>query len=175
MQRVLGDDYRRAGPALQITAQSATYALTSAADDLKAAPSWLALQTARDAWIERLPKDRSVWFAWLLDLPQADLCELIALCTAMTVNALPSANSVFEANTLASTVGLDMADWWEATAEGFLSHVSKTQIVQALREAGLGIAADGVESMKKDVLVHTALARLKGTRWLPVPLRPLPA
>ena len=174
-RRVLGDEYRRAGAALQVTAQSATHALTSAADDLKAAPAWLALQTACDAWMDRLPKDRSAWFAWLLELPQADLLELIALCAAMTVNALPTTGSAFEANALTSAVGLDMADWWEPTTEGFLNHVSKAQIVQALREAGPGLAVDGVESMKKDVLVNTALARLRGTRWLPAPLRPPPA
>lgn len=111
----------------------------------------------------------------MLQLPQPDLFELIALCTAMTVNALPSTGSAFEANALAAAVGLEMADWWEPSAEGFLNHVSKAQIVQALREAGSGLAADGVESMKKDVLVNTALARLKGTRWLPLPLRPPPA
>lgn len=170
-QRVLGDEYRRTGPALQITAQAATHALTSAADDLKAAPAWLAVQTARDTWIERLPADRSTWFSSFLELPQADLLEVVALCAALTVNALPSAGSAFEANALAGAVGLDMADWWEPTAEGFLSHVSKAQIVAALKEAGPGFAADGVEAIKKDVLVNTALARLKGTRWLPVPLR----
>jgi len=174
-QRVLGDEYRRTSPALQITAQSAGNALTSAADDLKAAPAWLALQTARDAWVERLPNERSTWFAWLLELPQKDLFELIAICAAMTVNALPSAGSVFEANALASAVGLDMADWWVPTAEGFLNHVSKAQIVQALRDAGPELAADGVvESTRKEVLVSTALALLKGTRWLPAPLRPQP-
>lgn len=173
-QRVLGAEYRRAGPALQITAQSATHALASAADDLKAAPAWLALQTECDGWIERLPQDRSAWLSCLLELAQPDLFELIALCTAMTVNALPSTGSASEANALAAAVGLDMADWWEPTAEGFLNHVSKAQIVQALREAGSELAADGVESMKKDVLVNTALTRLKGTRWLPLPLRPPP-
>jgi ParB family chromosome partitioning protein len=108
----------------------------------------------------------------LLAQPQADLLELMALCSALTVNALPSAGSAFDANALACAVGLDMADWWEPTKEGFLNHVSKAQIVQALKEAGPGLAADGVESMKKDVLVNTALTRLKGTRWLPLPLRP---
>ena len=171
-QRVLGDEYRRTGPALQITAQAASHALTSAADDLKAVPAWLALQTARDALIERLPADRSAWFSWFLELRQADLLELVALCAALTVNALPSAGSAFEANALAGAVGLDMADWWEPTAEGFLNHVSKAQIVGALKEAGPGRTTDGVEAMKKDVLVNTALARLKGTRWLPAPLRP---
>jgi ParB family transcriptional regulator, chromosome partitioning protein len=173
-QRVLGDEYRRTGPALQITVQPASQALTSAADDLKAAPAWLTLQTARDAWIERLPADRSAWFSWFRELPQADLLELVALCAALTVNALPSAGSAFEASALAGAVGLDMADWWEPTAEGFLNHVSKAQMVAALKEAGPGLAADGVESMKKGVLVNTALARLKGTRWLPVPLRASP-
>ena len=51
-------------------------------------------------------------------------------------------------------------------------HVGDACEVSSLREAGLGLAADGVESMKKDLLVNTALARLKGTRWLPAPLRP---
>lgn len=88
------------------------------------------------------------------------------------MNALPSASSALEMNVLAAAVGLDMADWWEPTAEGFLNHVPKAQIVAALREAGPGLAADGVEAMKKDVLVTTALARLKGKRWLPAPLRP---
>lgn len=174
-QRVLGDEYRRAGHALQITAQASAHALAAAADDAKAAPAWLAMQTARDAWIERLPKDRPAWFAWLLELPQAELLQLMALCSALTVNALPSVGAAFDVNALSAAVGLDMADWWEPTAEGFLSHISKAQIVQTLKEADVGPETVRVESMKKDLLVSTALARLKGKRWLPEPLRPPPA
>jgi ParB family chromosome partitioning protein len=91
----------------------------------------------------------------------------------VTVNALLSTGTVFEASALVSAVGLNMADRWEPTAEGFLNHVSKAQIVDVLREAGPDLAADGVEAMKKDALATTALARLKGTWWLPAPLRPL--
>jgi len=171
-QRVLGDEHRRAGHALQITAQASAHALAAAADDAKAAPAWLALQTARDAWTERLPKDRAAWFAWLLELPQAEVLQLMALCSALTVNALPSASAAFDADALATAVGLDMADWWQPTAEGFLNHVSKAQIVQALKEAGAGPDTDRVGGMKKDLLVSTALTRLKGRRWLPEPLRP---
>lgn len=136
---------------------------------------WLAAQTARDGWLERLPTDRSAWFGWMLELPQADLLELFAFCASATVNALPSTGTASEANALAQAVDLDMADWWKPTAEAFLNHVSKAQIVQALKEAGPDLACDGVESMKKDVLVNTALSRLAGTRWLPAPLRPPPA
>jgi ParB family chromosome partitioning protein len=173
--RVFGDEYRRTGAALQITAQASVHALTAAADDIKTAPAWLSFETVRDAWIERLPQDRSAWFAWLLELPQAELLDLLTVCAASTVNALPSADTAFEANALAVAVGLDMADWWTPTAEGFLNHVSKAQIVQALKEAAPGLTADGVESMKKDVLVNTASARLAGKRWLPTPLRRPPA
>ena len=173
-QRVLGDEYRRSGPALQVTAQASVHALTQAADDLQSGPAWGALASARESWVERLPQDRTAWFAWLLALPQAELLDLLALCAAATVNALPSAGTAFEANALAVAVGLDMADWWSPTAEGFLLQVSKVQIVQALKEAGPGLVADGVESVKKDMLIKTAAARLAGKRWLPAPLRPPP-
>jgi ParB family chromosome partitioning protein len=67
-----------------------------------------------------------------------------------------------------------MADWWEPTAEGYLNHVPKAQIVAALKEAGPDLAGGGVEAMKKDALVTTAASRLAGTRWLPEPLRRSP-
>lgn len=53
----LDDEYRRAGAALQITAQPAAHALTSAAEDLKAAPASLALRTICDTWLVRLPHE----------------------------------------------------------------------------------------------------------------------
>jgi ParB family chromosome partitioning protein len=64
-----------------------------------------------------------------------------------------------------------MADWWEPTAEGYLNHVPKAQIIAALKEAGPDLAGGGVEAMKKDALVTAAASRLAGKRWLPEPLR----
>jgi ParB family chromosome partitioning protein len=84
---------------------------------------------------------------------------------------LPSVYAAHDSGAIAQAVGLEMADWWEPTADGFLNHVSKAQIVQALKEAGADLTRDGVESMKKDVLVNTAAGRLRGTRWLPALLR----
>ena len=84
---------------------------------------------------------------------------------------MPSVYAAHDSGAIAQPVGLEMADWWEPTADGFLNHVSKAQIVQALKEAGADLARDGVESMKKDVLVNTAAGRLRGTRWLPALLR----
>ncbi|MDP1691246.1 MAG: hypothetical protein Q8L49_04710 [Burkholderiaceae bacterium] len=130
------------------------------ADDLKESAAWQAIEAAKLTWKERLPEQSSTWFAWLIALPQAELLDLLALCAALTLNALPSGNAGSYSNELAEAVGLDMADWWEPTAQGYLNHVPKAQIVQALKEAGPDLADDGVGAMKKDVLVITASAAL---------------
>ena len=171
VQRVFEDGYRRTGSALQITPQLSAHALQAVADDLKQSPAWEALEAAKLAWKARLPEQPSTWLAWLIALPQAELLDLLAFCTATTLNALPSSGAASEANAVAAAVGLDLADWWEPTAAGYLNHVSKAQIVQALKEVGPELADDGIGAMKKDVLVAKAASRLAGKRWLPVPLR----
>ena len=172
MRRAFFEDYGFDRPAMQINATPSAHALVSVADDLKVSRAFQTVEGAKAKWRERLPEQRGEWFAWLVGLPQANLLELLGLCAALTVNALPSVGAVGDADAIARAVGLDMAEWWEPTAEGFLNHVSKAQIVQALKEAGPELARDGVESMKKDVLVNTAAGRLRGTRWLPAALRP---
>jgi ParB family chromosome partitioning protein len=171
LRRVFVDDYGADRPAIQITATASAHALLSVADDLKDSRAFQAAEDAKARWRERLPEARSEWFGWLVGLPQGELLDLLGLCAALTVNALPSVNAAQDSAAIAQAVGLDMADWWEATADGFLNHVSKAQIVQALKEAGPDPARDGAESMKKDVLVNTAAGRLHGTRWLPALLR----
>lgn len=175
VQRVFAADYRRSGSALQITTQAPEFALLSAADDLKQSAAWQALEAARLAWRERLPEQTSSWLTWLIALPQAELLDLLALCGALTLSALPSAGATLDANAIAEAVNLDMADWWEATPQGYLNHVPKAQIVQALKEAGPDLADDGVAALKKDALVAKAQTRLAGKRWLPAPLRRPPS
>ena len=94
---------------------------------------------------------------------------------ASTLNALPDADAPAQTHAIAAALGLDMADWWQPTAEGYLKHVSKAQIAQALQEAGPDLCGGGIEVMKKDALVSAAASRLAGTRWLPPLLRRPPA
>jgi ParB family chromosome partitioning protein len=171
LRRAFVDDYGVDRPAMQITATATSHALASVADDLKAGRAFQVIDAAKAKWRDRLPDQRGEWFGWLICLPQPELLELLGLCAALTVNALPAASAAYDANAIAKAADLDMADWWEPTAEGFLNHVSKAQIVQALKDAGPDLAHDGVEGMKKDVLVNTAASRLAGTRWLPAVLR----
>ena len=172
LRRAFVDDYGSERPAMQINATASAHTLLSVADDLKGSRAFHVVEDAKAKWRERLPEARGEWFGWLVGLPQSELLELLGLCAALTVNALPSVGAARDAAAIAQALGLDMADWWEPTAEGFLNHVSKAQIVQALKEAGPELARDGVESMKKDVLVNTAAGRLRGTRWLTALLRP---
>jgi ParB family transcriptional regulator, chromosome partitioning protein len=171
IQRAFGDDYNPNRPALQIVLQASSHALSAVADDLKASRACQAIEASKASWRERLPEQRNEWFGWLIDLPQDELLDLLALCTSLTLNALPSVGAAYEANKIAEAVGLDMADWWEPTAEGYLNHVSKAQIAQALKEAGPELIEEGMGAMKKDVLVVKAASRLAGKRWLPVSLR----
>jgi ParB family chromosome partitioning protein len=118
-----------------------------------------------------MPEGRESWLAWLIALQQSELLELLALCAASTVNAVASSEGPHDADALAQAVQLDMADWWEPTKDGYLSRVSKAQIIQALKEAGPGLADDGIGECRKDELVAKAASRLEGKRWLPTPLR----
>ena len=169
--RAFGADSFGTRSAMQVMPQLHDHELLAAADDLKRSAAWQAMQTAKGAWVERLPEQRSEWLGWLIELDQHDLLELLAFCSALSVTALPSAGVAAGANAIATAVGLNMVDWWQPTAEGYLNHVSKAQIVEALKEAGPGLVDEGVASMKKDVLVVQAAARLAGTHWLPKPLR----
>jgi len=172
--RTFGADYPREASVLQVSPQLSAYAVEAAADDLKTSRAWLVVQQAKEAWRALLPEHQGEWFGWLLGLPRAELIELLALCSALTANALPTAGAAGSANAVAAAVGLDMAEWWEPTPGGFLNHVPKGQIVAALKEAGTELACGGVEAMKKDALVTVAVSRLAGRRWLPEPLRRSP-
>ena len=170
--RVFGDQRGYVTTALQVVPSLPAHALLRAADDLKVSRAWQALEVSKETWRARLPQERGGWFSWLTELPAIELSELLALCAALTLSAMPRQGDVHELHMISAAVGLDMADWWEPTAAGFLSHVSKAQIVQALNEAGTDPSEDGVVDMKKDVLVVKAASRLAGMRWLPAMLRP---
>jgi ParB family transcriptional regulator, chromosome partitioning protein len=105
---------------------------------------------------------------------QRPVARFVSSCSALTVSALPGAGATGCANAIAEALSLDMADWWESTAEGYLNYVPKAQIIAALRESGSELAGGGAEAMKKDALVTAAASRLAGTRWLPEPLRRSP-
>ena len=53
----------------------------------------------------------------------------------------------------------------------YLSHIPKSQIVEAIKEVEPGQPTDAAVTLKKDALIGLAAEKLAGKRWLPPPLR----
>ena len=64
-------------------------------------------------------------------------------------------------------LNLDMADGWKPTAENYLAHVSKEQILSVMVEAVSAGKAELMRGLKKQELVRNADEELSGLRWLP--------
>lgn len=170
-QRVFGEDHVPTRTALQVSVQLPRYALLQAADDMKGSTAWQALATRADTWRQRIPRDSDEMLAWLIEQPQTQLLDLLSLCVALTVNAIAAKEGEHPADPLAAALALDMADWWQPTAEGYLSSVSKAQIIEALNDVAPEATDTGMASLKKNELVTRAASLLAGKRWLPALLR----
>lgn len=66
-----------------------------------------------------------------------------------------------------SALNLDMADWWEATVENYLSHVPKDRIFAIVAEAASPPHAQSMNGLKKVDLARQAEQVLSGLGWVP--------
>ena len=135
-------------------------------------PAYKELDSIKAHWDERLPKESSELFDWFMQEPVETSLEIISFCAATTVNALQGKNSPqVPAKELADAVSLDMKQWWEPSADNYLTLVTKSKMIEAVIDAKGGKAAYGMDKMKKaEVIAHAEIA-LKGSGWLPIPLR----
>lgn len=170
VQRVLGQ--HRTLTALEVQACGCADELARLSEGtIEQTRAWQELMQLRDAWGERVPGDPAHLLAWLIALPAGELCELLALCAALTVNAVASTPGTHAADELAAAVALDMADWWTPTAANYLRQVPKAQIIETVSEAVSAEAAALLAKLKKEELVAQAEAQLAGKRWVPSVLR----
>jgi ParB family chromosome partitioning protein len=66
-----------------------------------------------------------------------------------------------------TALNLDMANWWQATPENYLSHVSKDRILSIVTQSASADKAEALRGLKKGELVQKAEETLSGLRWLP--------
>ncbi|SEO26336.1 chromosome partitioning protein, ParB family [Nitrosospira multiformis] len=142
------------------------------AENIEQSRAALAIEKKRQYWkdrIEAAEQEGKELFAWLLDQSQQDLLELLAFCMAASINTVSSRENTpsDEIAAFMTALNLDMADWWEATPENYLSHVSKDRILSVVTEAVSPEKADAMRGLKKDQLVLRADEELSGKRWLP--------
>jgi ParB family chromosome partitioning protein len=135
------------------------------------------LQQSHEKWQEKLPEGRDALWSWCLEQDRDTLLELLAHCTACTVNAVEvkhdreGAQRIPHANALATALNLDMTKWFTATKENYFSRVARAAIVTAITEAKAIPAKRSWDKQKKADFAAFAERETAGTGWLPKPLK----
>ena len=141
--------------------------LEGMAPDWPESPAAVALRELQQVAGEALPKDNAELFAALLAKSQDELVRLLAVCVASTVDVVtPRATPHQPGAELAQAVGLDMAAWWQPTAEGYFKHVPKAAVLQAVGEYAPNQVSLLVKLKKADI-ASEAERLADGTGWMP--------
>jgi ParB family transcriptional regulator, chromosome partitioning protein len=128
-------------------------------------------------WSEQLPRGPGDLWNALLAFDTHSRQVLFAHCVALGVNAVHESwnrrpRALAHADRLAEAVELDIAAaGWSPTIESYLGRVTKSRILQAVREAKGEGAAELIEHLKKGEMAERAQELLTGAGWLPEPLR----
>ncbi|MEM9762486.1 MAG: DNA-binding protein, partial [Pseudomonadota bacterium] len=141
------------------------------------APYARAIEKRTQQWAETLPSTSGdLWHA-LVELDGDSREALFAHCISLTLNAVQEpyahrSSAIAHADQLATSLDLDMAKaGWKPTADTYLAHVTKAQILDAVRDARDDAAADRLAGMTKYDMTAAAEDLLADTSWLPAALR----
>lgn len=173
MAETVFDQYSRGHDVVKIHVRvTGDYTLAEHASDYAHSPAGVLLGQATTEWGDRIPGDSESLFSWLLGQAQGTLLELLAYCTARSIDAVTGhERSHDQSDAIAEALGVDMADWWVPNAANYLGSVSKAKALEAVKEATGIDSTKTVAGMKKpDAVAHCA-SQLEGSRWLPAPLR----
>ncbi len=147
------------------------------------------IDTRHAGWKADMPlgQEDDVLWDWLHALDEASRQALLAHCLSFGVNALyerPNPNSGMgisqhvldrrfrEADRLARTTQLDLVEaGWKPTVANYLGRVTKSRILEAVREGVGESAAQLIDHLKKSDMAREAERLLDGSGWLPEPLR----
>ena len=149
---------------------------SSFAPTIHESPAGQSLARRHEDWARKLPTDRAELWSWVVAQDAETLLALLAYCAARTIDAVHrswerGSRGLRHADQLALALELDMAEWWAPTRENYLAHVSKAQILEAVREGVSEKDADSLAGLKKDPMIEHAERLLSGRRWLPAVLR----
>jgi hypothetical protein len=115
-----------------------TVDLDRGAEGIAATPAHKALEAATKAIRKRLPKDGGKLWDWLRGQEQKTLLAVLAVCAGHTVDAVEKAHTadpgMQHAQQLATALKLDMAAYWQPTAAGYFSRVSRRGVRRKRQE-----------------------------------------
>lgn len=147
------------------------------------------IDTRHAGWKADMPLgqgDDALW-DWLQALDESSRQALLAHCLSFGVNALYERPNPYsgmgisqhgldrrlrEADRLARTTRLDLVEaGWKPTVANYLGRVTKSRILEAVREGVGESAAQLIDHLKKGDMAREAERLLDGSGWLPEPLR----
>lgn len=144
--------------------------------DLNDTASAKAIAARHEAWADQLPKDPGALWQALTGFDDDSRQALFAHCVGLSVNAVHQSwnqgGRMNHADALARAVNLDMAAaGWTPTVETYLGRVTKSRILEAVREGKGEREAQLIDHLKKGDMAKEAERLLAGSGWLPEPLR----
>ncbi|ELV1369341.1 TPA: ParB/RepB/Spo0J family partition protein [Escherichia coli] len=155
----------------QISLECKHSSLTSDAPSGKDGAAFLALMAEKARLAALLPEGWARDMTTFLSLSQEVLLSLLSFCTACSIHGVQTREcghtSRSPLDSLESTIGFHMRDWWQPTKANFFGHLKKPQIIAALNDAGLSGAARDAEKMKKGDAAEHAEFHMKDNRWVP--------
>ncbi|WP_258291828.1 ParB/RepB/Spo0J family partition protein [Escherichia marmotae] len=155
----------------QISLECKHYALTSDAPSGKEGAAFMALMAEKARLAALLPEGWSRDMTTFLSLSQEVLLSLLSFCTACSIHGVQTREcghtSRSPLDSLETSIGFHMRDWWQPTKANFFGHLKKPQIIDALNDAGLSGAARDAEKMKKGDAAEHAEFHMKDNRWVP--------
>lgn len=186
LHKLVSDTFRHAAPTGCLVANVHHVFFPTQSPDLKDSAAALAVAERHERWSQRIPADDQALWDWLSELDSDTRLDLLAHCVSYGVNALferpnPYGSGVSQhgldvrlaqADRLARATGLDMvAAGWRPTVGNYLGRVTKSRILEAVREGAGEQAAQLIDHMKKPDMAREAERLLADAGWLPEPLR----
>jgi ParB family chromosome partitioning protein len=165
--------YSRGNDVVKVHVHSTSdYSLAQHATGYESSPAGAILGQAETEWGDRLPGSPEAMFGWLLGQDRDTLLDLLAYCTARSIDAVAGRErSCDQSDAIAQALGVDMADWWVPGVENYLGSVSKAKALEAVKEATGIDSTKAVAGMKKPEAIAYCARKLGRLRGLPTPLR----
>ena len=178
---------RSSGAAVEVTVREVHLAVQAA--DLSDSYPAQNIDARHAGWRSDMPLGQGddVLWDWLHALDEASRQALLAHCLSFGVTALYERPNPYsgmgisqngldrrlrEADRLARTTRLDMVEaGWKPTVANYLGRVTKSRILEAVREGVGEGAAQLIDHLKKGNMAREAERLLDGSGWLPEPLR----
>ena len=135
------------------------------------------LEELRERYGYEVPGEPADIFEWCLERREDELLALLAYTAAQSIDAVMDKHDHRKterthSEALAVALDLDIGAYFEPTAESYFNHITRDGIEAAITEAKGADAARGIARMKKGEAAAYAEAQVKGTPWLPSPIRP---